>query len=350
MTTIKKKRIVGFDIARGIAILLAMLSHTFTALNYSPAMEVNLLVRSSTPTFIVVFGFFLYLLYYPKIVKNDFYYVKTKLWGRSLQCYLLYFFTCSIWAYVNDFSFIYFIRLTLFLSSTPFTDILRFYAILFFISPYLLMLLNSQYRLFLIPIIMIPHILIYFIPLPSLDFIPYGVYISTLLYGGGNVIAGPSILHSLIFVFLGVYIAKTFHGNSLFNNKYILLIMILSLITILILPTSFKDFSSMKFRNSNAFEYFVFSAFMSLIVIELSLFFAKNLKGLFFEPILVVSRSSLVLFCYGNSVLYVLYKQYDISNALIILVFSIFYMICRFEFLLPKFDVNKFLLKPRGNI
>lgn len=140
VTTIKKKRIVGFDIARGIAILLAMLSHTFTALNYSPAMEVNLLVRSSTPTFIVVFGFFLYLLYYPKIVKNDFYYVKTKLWGRSLQCYLLYFFTCSIWAYVNDFSFIYFIRLTLFLSSTPFTDILRFYAILFF---YITLLTNA---------------------------------------------------------------------------------------------------------------------------------------------------------------------------------------------------------------
>ncbi|MEL0632581.1 hypothetical protein V6237_07360 [Pseudoalteromonas carrageenovora] len=349
MTTTKRKRIVGFDIARGIAILLAMLSHTFTALNYSPAMEVNLLVRSSTPTFIVVFGFFLYLLYYPRIVNNDFYYVRNKLWGRSLQCYLLYFFTCSIWAFVNDFSFIYFIRLTLLLSSTPFTDILRFYAILFFIAPYLLMLLNSRYRLFLVPIIIIPHILVYFIPIPTLDFIPYGAYISTLLYGGGNVIAGPSILHSLFFVFLGVYIAKTFHGNSLFNNKYILLLMILSLIVILIVPAPLKDFSSMKFRNSNALEYFVYSAFMSLIVIELSLFIAKNLKGLFFEPILVFSRSSLVLFCYGNSVLYALYKQYDISNVRIILIFSIFYLICKCEFLLPKFDVNKLLLKSRSN-
>lgn len=345
----KNKRIVGFDVARGIAILLAMLSHTFTALNYNPVLEINLLVRSSTPTFIIVFGFFLYLIYYPRIREGEFFNVKIKLWGRSLQCYLLYLFTCGIWAYFNDFSFIYFVRLGMLLSSTPFTDILRFYAILFFIAPYLLMLLNSKYRFFLIFIMITPHLLTFFIPLPALTFIPYGEYISTLLYGGGQVIAGPSVLHSFIFVFLGIYIAKTFSGNSLFDNKYILLLLVLSLVVIMIVPATLKDFSSMKLRNTNSFEYFVFSCFMSLIVIELSLFIAKKLKGVFFQPILVLSRSSLVLFCYGNSLLYIFYKQYEISNLRFVFVFFIFYLMCKFEFIFPKFNVNKLRLKFLGS-
>ncbi len=61
-----QKRILGIDLARGIAIFLAMTSHTFTSLNFYSITEINLLFRSATPLFIVVLGFFFVLYIFRK--------------------------------------------------------------------------------------------------------------------------------------------------------------------------------------------------------------------------------------------------------------------------------------------
>ncbi|MBG9994556.1 OpgC domain-containing protein [Pseudoalteromonas sp. NZS127_1] len=327
-----QKRIFGIDLARGIAIFLAMTSHTFTSLNFYPIMEINLLFRSATPLFIVVLGFFLYFSYFAKIDRKGFKFVRGKLWEKALKCYLYYLFSCAVWVFFSDFSLLYFFRLGLLLSGTPFTDILKFYAVVLFVSPYLLMLLRSERYILLAFIILTPHILTFYGLLPSLSFLPYGEYISAMLYGGSDVIAGPSVLHSLFFVFIGILLAKNFNGDSLFgSNSHILAIFVFLLSLFFYLPVSLKELATMELRNKNFLEYFIYGSITSILIIELSLFTAKYMAKRYFQPFLTLSKSSLILFCYGNSFLYIIYQNFSFTPVRFFFIFLFFYLLCKFN-------------------
>ncbi len=274
----------------------------------------------------------MYFTYFEKIDEKGFKYVRDKLWERALKCYVYYLFSCAVWVFFSDFSLLYFFRLGLLLSGTPFTDILKFYAIVLFVSPYLLKLLRSERYILLAFIIFTPHMLTFYELLPSLSFLPYGEYISAMLYGGSDIIAGPSVLHSLFFVFIGILLAKNFDGDSLFrSNSLILAIFVFLLSLLLYLEVSLKELASMELRNKNSLEYFIYGSITSITIIELSLFTAKYVSRCYLQPFLTLSKSSLILFCYGNSFLYVIYQDFSFTPVRFFFIFFFFYLLCKFN-------------------
>ena len=88
------KRIVALDIARGAAILFALLLHyvLFTSAEALSEHEIGMFVaaaRVGTPTFVMLFGAFLEIVYLPR-ARESFPPVVRRLATRSAQCYLGY--------------------------------------------------------------------------------------------------------------------------------------------------------------------------------------------------------------------------------------------------------------------
>ncbi|WP_351000667.1 OpgC domain-containing protein [Shewanella sp. TB7-MNA-CIBAN-0143] len=346
-------RIVGLDLARGIAIFFAMTSHTFSALNYNAGLSMNLVFRTSTPLFIVVFGFFLHRIYLRKMNESGFENIKIKLWTRAVQCYVLYALTCVLLGLSMQYSIAYTLRMIIFLGGTPFTDILKYYTLILISAPYLLLFISRYGLKYAIGLSFIPHVLSFFSLLKPITFIPFGHYLSAMTYGGGEIVAGPSILHSFIFILLGFYLSVILQNegsrSSIFKNdknRYILMVSIVLLSSLFALYATgnmtIDDLSGMSLRNSNAYPYFLFGCLSSILFIELSLLTAHYVKQIYLSPLILFGSSSLILFSFGNCILYSIYDEYQFSFLLYLLILLCFYFICHINFSLKKVPSKRF--------
>ena len=91
-----ERRIVFVDAARGLAVALALYIHslaTFGAWYHLPRLGqalVRLVTSAATPTFIVLFGAMLEMVYYPGLVEGGRRRVRVRLLRRSWNCYVAY--------------------------------------------------------------------------------------------------------------------------------------------------------------------------------------------------------------------------------------------------------------------
>ncbi len=89
-------RIAFIDFARSAAIVLAVLSHTLAdfgvwkLMGSDLALIPHMVTRSATPTFVLLFGIMLELVYLPRIEKWGMKRVAARLRRRSFQCYAAY--------------------------------------------------------------------------------------------------------------------------------------------------------------------------------------------------------------------------------------------------------------------
>lgn len=213
------RRLVGIDLVRSFAIIGAMGSHAFTAAGAfdgptSPAMTiVRLLMGLATPIFICLFGSMLEIAYRTKLERDGPLATVQQLLSRSAQCYLLYVLTIGVRMIVGDFPVGYGLRCMLLLGVTPFSDILKFYAVILVFAPLLIRVAQERWGLPALVAfalgVQLAHPLLGVLPSPPLILgRNYLEFPAGFLYGGGEGPGGPSVLHGLSFVVFGLLIGR----------------------------------------------------------------------------------------------------------------------------------------------
>jgi hypothetical protein len=270
----------------------------------------QLVIRMSAPTFIIVFGVFLELVYARDMLAHGMPYVARKLWSRSIQCYVLYVISCMVLALSEGYSGKYLLRMVLMAGATPYTDILKFYSVMLLLAP-LLISLRQRYGLMPLAVFCLAvHVIHYFFyPLPYYQDFPGADIISGFLYGATTVIAGPSVLHGITFVVAGMWLGDCIRANigrdrilDLKDHR-VLLVWLIG-IAGLVLGTRHMDFvsefSSMGLRNSNSYLYFLFGIAGATLIIDGSMRLAKAVGFEPIRPFLLIGRPSQVILCLGN--------------------------------------------------
>ena len=93
------KRIYFIDFARSFAIMLALTDHSmndFGVWHNYPQTTYNILktfTTSATPTFLLLFGMMLEIIYRKRLVKEGMRKMASQMINRSFQCYIGYFLT-----------------------------------------------------------------------------------------------------------------------------------------------------------------------------------------------------------------------------------------------------------------
>lgn len=221
-------RIIGLDAARSLAIVLAMSSHVFVEAGLYAHLPdqlsriVGFAFQIATPTFILLFGTMLEVIYRPRwtstAARRQ---VAGRLVSRALQCWALY--AISIFALFlshDQYSLRFSIGTMLFMGNSPYTEILKFYAIVLALAPVLLWL---RARLGLWPLVVAA--LAYHAAWPLLTALPdahhdlgaplaVGRLIMFATGFGDLQLAGPSILHGLTLVVAGQCLGRFLLGGS----------------------------------------------------------------------------------------------------------------------------------------
>lgn len=223
--TAANSRIIGIDLTRSIAIFFAMLSHVWvvTAMDQfwsGPSADfLRALMALATPTFILLFGTMLEIIYRPKFLKGERGAVTARLVSRAIQCWLLYCLSVVVLYLVPDgYSLKFSIATMMLLGVTPFTDILKFYAVVLFLAPALLLLRNKTGLLpllFAAVAIHAVHPTLRGLPSP-IDF-QMGMNaerVATFFFGiGDGKLGGPSILHGLSLIVGGMTFGRLIAGD-----------------------------------------------------------------------------------------------------------------------------------------
>ncbi|MBB5744839.1 OpgC domain-containing protein [Brevundimonas variabilis] len=215
-----KARILGIDLLRSVAILGAMASHALTAADAfhwgdTAAMQLaRLAMGLATPIFICLFGSMLEIVYRRQIATQGFEAVILKLLSRALQCYVLYVLALALHVAVGDFSAGYALRCALLIGVTPFSDILKFYAVILAVAPLILWLSRRRSGLVSLCIAGVAlHLLHPWLPVISVPpgYLFGGNYLdfaAGFVYGGGKGPGGPSLLHGLTLVIYGMVLGR----------------------------------------------------------------------------------------------------------------------------------------------
>lgn len=189
-----------------------MMSHELTASNLDgPAVEaLRLALTLATPVFFCLFGMMQQIVYAPRFEGGRRAEIAQRLWARALQCWALYVFSCAVMCLSGNLSFLYFIRCAILMGDTHFTDILRFYAVMLFLAPFLLQV-STRYGLW--PLVVLSIAIHGAFPLIS-RIGPIGTFhgadsFSSFIYGGDMFrLTGPSVIHGLAFVVAGMVMGK----------------------------------------------------------------------------------------------------------------------------------------------
>lgn len=225
-TTTKRSRAVGIDLARSIAIALAMASHVAATVGLfrfygGGGVDAGRVVLAlATPTFIILFGTMLEIVYAPRFRGAERVAVASRLVGRAVQCFLLYALSVAVLFVVHpDYSWKFSLATILMMGVTPFTDILKFYAVALAAAPLLLWL---RLKVGLAPLLVVAlavHALHPFLsaaPGPAAFGLPLEaerLAMFTLGIGDGG-LGGPSLLHGLSLVVFGMALGRALFGGD----------------------------------------------------------------------------------------------------------------------------------------
>lgn len=219
-------RIVGIDVARSCAIFLAMASHVWVVSKSAAFFQgtyvdaLKLLMALATPTFIVLFGTMLEVVYLPRFETGKRSILIARLWSRAIQCWLLYSLSVVVLFFVKpEYSFFFSLSTIGMLGVTPFTDILKFYAIALTVAPALLWARKS---LGLIPLLILAvavhilHPVVRGLPSPADLGLPMEMdRLAMFLFGiGGAKLGGPSVLHGMTLVIFGMALGNILIGAA----------------------------------------------------------------------------------------------------------------------------------------
>lgn len=321
-------RIVGIDIARSVAILLAMASHVWTVslmgdfFQGSWAVVLKLTMAASTPTFIILFGTMLEIVYFPRFRPGQKRKTSAKLLSRALQCWILYSLSVAVLFLVRtDYSARFSIATVMMMGVTPFTDILKFYAIVLAISPILLLVRN---QIGLAPLVIaglaihLAYPALVALPTPTELSLPVEVgRIWKFLFGLGDVqLGGPSVLRGITLVIAGMafgrilisYSTDQRNAVNIRNRAAIILIVsgiFLAVFLFFLDSESMRNLGNMTLRIAGHPLYFLFSLLASCVLTSAAVVLtAQSNSHKFWRDLAFFGRTSLFTFAFGNMLLY----------------------------------------------
>ncbi len=341
------RKILALDIARTIAIILAMLNHSLIATNvwrdfFEQKPHIAFVVRLATPMFIILFGALLEVVYRKRADRDGLQSVTARLFERALLCWLLYVLTLAPLLWMGKISLTSAVFGALLAGKIPLSDILRYYTILFFLSP-LILYARLRWGLALLLIatttLLLLHPLVVRLPAPPPNFAHYGpARLADLMLGLGDAVAGPSVLHSLFFVAVGLLIGWLLSEDRSSDIKvrravtwrFLLLGTALccgALATFYMGPekVTAETAAGMVLRNANHPFYFFCGALGTTIIIALCR--SVRQEGPAIDRATFLGRRSLFTFSAGNAFLIFMTRDYGPSISHRLWLSGLFFLI-----------------------
>ncbi|WP_277022332.1 OpgC domain-containing protein [Paracoccus hibiscisoli] len=329
-------RIVGVDAARSIAIAMAMTSHVWveTGMGRYVPQGLSEVLRFSfqiaTPTFVLLFGTMLEIVYRPRWADPASRHgVAVRLVSRALQCWVLYAISIFTLFLVDDgYSLFFSIGTVLFMSNSPYTEILKFYAVVLALAPILLWLRN---RWGLFPLVAVS--LLWQAAWPLLNALPdirhdlglplHAARIVKFLTGFGDVpLAGPSVMHGLTLIVAGLCLgaflvggkdrlgddAAARTGLQRRVSRLLAAATLVAGVCFLTLPEgTFTALGDMSLRMSSKPVYFAMGAVMAVWLTAFCIWLADILTlggTAIWSRLIFFGRTSMFTFAWGNILLY----------------------------------------------
>ncbi|WP_435169647.1 OpgC domain-containing protein [Falsirhodobacter sp. 1013] len=341
-------RVIGIDVVRSAAIFFAMFSHIYADIELghymSPdmALPLRVVLQTATPIFVLLFGTMLELVYFPKWVSGKRQMVTSRLLKRALQCWILYALSIFCLFLVDDgYSWKFSISCLIFMGNSPYTEILKFYAVALLLTP---LLLRLRERAGLWPLVVLA--LSYQAAWPFLHALPDAyddlgapLQIARLikfLTGFGNrSLMGPSVLHGLSLVIFGLclgrFISQGRDGkttgqdtgstrSAAFARKIaagLVVSLALTLAGALTVPDAvFRGLANMSLRLNSSVIYFA-AGTLSAVSLTLALIWIVDvwapIRSTVWHSVSFFGRTSMFTFAWGNMLLYLL--DYRPTNA-----------------------------------
>lgn len=372
-------RIVGLDAARSLAILLAMSSHVYADVGLGAhipsemALPLRIMFQVATPVFILLFGAMLEIVYLPRFTSESKISISSRLVFRALQCWLLYAVSIfTLFIFDDGYSLAFSISCLLFMGNSPYTEILKFYAVALAVAPLLLWI---RVRIGLVPLILVAAT--YQAAWPILHSLPdarhdlgmplqVARFLKFVTGFGSPQLAGPSVLHGLTLV-----IAGQAFGNAVLGRRYkpmdrqglaldssnfgrrifMLLISTIGLASMgaFIIPHEvFVGLANMSLRMNSHVLYFVIGA-VSAVLVSLAFIWIidvrKMVSSRFWFMLSFFGRTSMFTFAWGNIMLYMV-NYYpagkgDTYTLAFLLVAAICLMSFVFDFVMRHSEITR---------
>jgi len=318
-----ERRIVFVDAARGLAVALALYIHslaTFGAWYHLPRLGqalVRLVTSAATPTFIVLFGAMLEMVYYPGLVEGGRRRVRVRLLRRSWNCYVAYLAVVAASVVGGRRGMLHGVAAALSLGDAQYGNILKFYAFALVLA---IPLLGFRQRRGLLPTVLLglaPWVAVAWLdrvswPPPSSDL----SYLSAMLVGRPIGRSWISLLHSQALVVTGMTIGWSLsagsgeeRGKRFRRTATLILLAALAASCAVVLAVGPRDafggYTTLRYRASHHVGYYAFGLVeATALLIGLSLLLPPRMAyrpG--FAPFLCLGRSSLLAFTLGNCLL-----------------------------------------------
>ncbi|RAN41094.1 acyltransferase family protein [Hyphomonas sp. GM-8P] len=328
MNEAETMRYLGIDLARSVAIFFVMMGHAMAAARIGhgiPGIDaLRIFLSISAPVFFCLFGTMLQLVYTRKYASGLETETTQRLWTRALQCWILYAFTCAVFCLANGYSLAYFVRCSLFMGDTPYTDILRFYAAQLFLAP---LLVRTSARIGLWPLVLTVAVIHASFPFIS-QLGPIGTFpgaesISSFVYGGNLFThTGPSVIHGLGFVVAGMVIGKVMQARPgkeallsgpgwRVRTAYVALALV-CLGWMVFAGYNMADPQTRTFlRNANHPLYLLTGVAATVLFIDVFGIIRSIAKTARDSIWMIFGRTSLFTFAYGNAYLYIVALKGD---------------------------------------
>jgi len=305
--TISNNRVNFLDFARGIALILMVISHTFRNMTpYSLFSKGGLLAyhniillttKSAVGLFIIIFGFMIGYLFIEKYSKFGFKFILKRMWAKAFIVYCAY----RLSALFEHFGRNKFHSLVSF-ADTYWVEILNYYWLLMLLTPFILWIWHK-----------VPKTLFaLLIPLSVIIYLKgYGIEVGSqyemtkaLFFGQKGYSMFPVFPYTGLYLFglMGGYFFKIcLDGDQLkkFFTSLIFANIALGIAFIILYSGDFGghliNMKNNVYKHPPNFQYLIFSLFVPMLIITLSYinsFFLKRKKG-FVE---LIGRNSLFVF------------------------------------------------------
>jgi len=318
-----ERRIVFVDAARGLAVALALYIHslaTFGSWYRLPLLGqglVRLITSAATPTFVVLFGAMLEMVYYRGLVQGGAARVRTRLLHRSWSCYVAYLATVAASVLGGRRGVLHGVAAALSLGDSQYGNILKFYAFALLLA---IPLLDFRRRRGLVPTVvvgLVPWAAVFWLdrvawPPPS----SHLSYLTAMLVGRPVGRAWISLLHSQALIVVGMTIGWSLSAGSetrrwtvFYRTATIAFLAALAAACAVMVGLgprqALAGYLTLRFRASHHVGYYAFGLLeATTLLIGLSLLLPPRLPySARLAPFLCLGRSSLFAFTLGNCLL-----------------------------------------------
>jgi hypothetical protein len=329
-------RIAFLDAARGLAIALALLSHGLSTFAVWPHLGplgnvvVRLATSSATPTFILLFGAMLELVYHRRALRDGETLIRRRLLRRSLNCYLAYLATIAASVVAGRLTLAHAAAAALFVHNTRFGNILKFYALALVLA---IPLLALRRRHGITGVVAVS--LGVWIAIPLLDLVAWPEPSSALSYLTATLVGRPagrswiSVLHSQVLIGVGMLLgwsvarASVAGRWSTFRNTVAGVLgacaaLVTAITARLGARAVLSSYVMMRFRSAHHPAYYLISLMEGVAVVgAMSVLLPPGRRaGRWAAPLLALGSTSLFAYTLGSCLLNLVPAQVRVSGAI----------------------------------